>query len=209
MCLHLMIGAVSRCCQRYRPGHENDDRWLWKIYWVSGLLMGVLIILLIVLSFVLEWGRERGWSSTKSLTRQHTAIPLVIACGLMLLSVLELICLYPNISMAMKRSRVGAIEEDVYATEFGSPNGDEESDDPNKRSRREIFTINGGEDEDDGELSPAATDYTSRHQDSSVDDGTVISDEIQRPSIIRLKKPSGTTEQTASATTSSVQDPHH
>jgi hypothetical protein len=115
MCLHLMIGAVSRCCNRNRPGHDNDDRWLLKVYYYSASFIALLVICLIALSFVLEWGRERGWQISSNLTRRQTSVPLMIACGLVLVSILEFVCLFRSFKKIFDGTRAANnLDQDLY-----------------------------------------------------------------------------------------------
>lgn len=97
-----MLSAVSKCRRRSDPGHNHNERWQLRGYWLTCLLVMLLLVLLIVLSMALEWGRERQWSFTKHLTRTQTAIPLIIACVVLMCAVLELICLYPTIITLMR-----------------------------------------------------------------------------------------------------------
>lgn len=165
MCMHLMIGAVSRCCNRNRPGHENDDRWTLRIYWYSALVMALLILGLIVLSFFLEWGRERNWRISSGMSRQQTSVPLVIACGLTLIAILELVCLYPSIKTLIRNTRaMNGLDEDLYPDddpdqELAGQTVISRGDNSSNNSFPPRFVIGGDDDDDDPELShPPATE---------------------------------------------------
>jgi hypothetical protein len=135
------------CCRRKRApaGQDTTDaRWLLRTYWIVSIMVFSIVLFLILAALLLEYGRERQISFTAGISRQVTAIPLIVAVFLLLCAVLESICLYPTVRSLLRqsgssRSGAGGDEttemSDVPFDELGE--GEEPQDQESESSRSE------------------------------------------------------------------------
>jgi uncharacterized membrane protein len=104
MCLHLILAVVARYRKNQDPGHDNNARWMCDNYWASvWTLLGALGFLILV-GAVLEWFREHYFFDGH-VTRQETAVPILVFGLLVLITLLELICLYRDIRLAYEATQ--------------------------------------------------------------------------------------------------------